>query len=112
MRFYVAAILVITDVQNDSGVSDSSRDSLLPKEIPIGSYCECIPAFIPAESMEAAADLARVYAFERWKPEDGWRGHQANILPIAEAQIDAMLGAYDLNALEVDDSHGLTFNFK
>jgi hypothetical protein len=76
-----------------------------------------IPAMLPAVSVEAAAEAARAASFERWKAEDGWYGHQANIMPVTKAFLQATLNACaagvvgDIEELS-DDEPPQTFNFE
>jgi hypothetical protein len=103
MKYYVAAILAFKDLKwADEGFS----------ELDTGTYSECIPAIIPAESMEQAGELARQHLFERWKLEEGWHTHQANILPVSDDVYESIFTLDKANALEVDPSPGQTFNFE
>ncbi len=76
-----------------------------------GNYSECIPAFIPAESMDKAAESARTYLFERWKPTEGWHTHQANIIALGEQQIAAIKEASAMGVIDVSEETPQTFNF-
>ena len=98
MKIFAVAILAFLE----------SRDQ---NDEPIGTISECIPALIPAASMQAAAAPARVHAFERWKTEEGWSQHQANILPVTKTFYDAAFEAHNAGVLDMSDEPGQTFNF-
>jgi hypothetical protein len=98
MKYYIASLLVFTDVQDQSGTS--------PLFLTMS-----MPAMIPAESIEEAGELARQQMFERWKPDEGWHSHQANILPVSDEIYESIFELDDTDALDVDDSEGQTFNF-
>ena len=53
VKFYIASLLAFSDVQFVEG-GQSQR----------GNYSESIPAFVPAESVDHAAESVRTYLFE------------------------------------------------
>jgi hypothetical protein len=57
IKFYIASLLAFSDLQFLEGGQTQP-----------GTYSECIPAFIPAESIDEAGESARTYLLERWKP--------------------------------------------
>lgn len=98
MKYYIASLLAFTDVQDPSETT--------PLFLSLS-----IPALFPADSMRHAGELAREQLFERWKPEEGWHTHQANILPVSQEVYDSWVALSKAHALEVDDGPGETFNF-
>ena len=101
MRIYAVAILVFSDMQDMSGTT------------PAGStFSNCLPALIPAESIEAAAEAARIQAFERWKPAEGWHTHQIHVLPVTMAFYEAAFKAYDEGGIDEEpEGEGRAFNY-
>ncbi len=70
-----------------------------------------LPALIPAESMQEAAERCRQHCLERWKPEDGFHTWQAALMPVTEAFYDAAFQAHNDGILDMADEPGQTFNF-
>lgn len=112
MKIYAVALLAFSDIQDASNQNQSDQDSEIAVDVPLGTYTECLPALIPADSMQEAFEQARVFALDKWKTDEGWHTHQANIMPVPEKIYDAIFAALDANTLEVgDDEPGQTFNF-
>jgi hypothetical protein len=68
-------------------------------------------AFIPAESIDDAAESARTYLFERWKLADGWHTHQTNIMVLGDKQIAAIREALAAGVIDVSEESPRTYNF-
>jgi len=100
IKFYIASLLAFSDMQFVEGGQTQP-----------GNYSECIPAFVPAESIDDAAESARKYLFERWKPTEGWHTHQANIIALGEQQIAAITKASAMGVIDVSEESPRTFNF-
>jgi hypothetical protein len=98
MKYYIASLLAFTEVQDTTDT------------IPL-FLTESIPAIIPADSIEQAGEQAHKYLIERWKPEEGWHKHQANIMPVSHAFYDEAFRAYDAGILDMSDEPGRTINF-
>lgn len=101
MKLYVAAIIAFAPLQN---LDDKREDSL--------AYT--LPGLIAAEDIDTAAEQCRQRAFDRWKPEDGWYGHHAEILPITKSFVDQVLamrlaGVLDLTPEGFEDGRSYTF---
>ncbi len=110
MRIYAVALMAMSDLQDANGSQSVSTASILPNELPMGTLVECLPALIPAESMQAVVDNCRVRALDRWKPDEGWHSHQANIMSVTQAFYDAAFKAYDSGILDMSDEPGQTIN--
>ena len=104
MRIYVVALFAFSPVEDES-VPDSSDNgnSNLGADLPFGIRTSVLPALVPAESIEVVIDMCRARAFERWKPEEGWYGHRATILPVTEAFYEAAFKAHDAGVLDMSD---------
>jgi hypothetical protein len=100
MKLYIASILALSDLQIAGEVG-------MP-----GTLTNAIPALIPAASIDAAAERARVMAFRRWLPEEGWHTHQANIMNVTKAFYDAFIEAQQAGILDMSDEEPITFNFE
>ena len=102
MRIYAVALFAFSPLEDES-VPDSSDNgsSILGADLPFGLRTNVFPALVPAESIEVVIDMCRVRAFERWKPEKGWYGHRATILPVTKAFYEAAFKAYDAGTLDM-----------
>jgi hypothetical protein len=98
MKIYIASLLALSNVQDASDPT--------PLFITMS-----VPALIPAASIQAASEVARAHAFERWKPEEGWHSHQANIMPVTESFYDAFVKASQAGIIDMSDEEGKSFNF-
>jgi len=76
------------------------NDTTAPGE---STYVEHIPALIPAESIQAAAEAAKKQALNRWKVEEGWHSHQAAIMPVTKDFYDAAFNAHRAGVVDVSD---------
>ncbi len=94
-------------------VSVMAFSPIVEGSISVGTYCEHIPALIPAESIEDAAENAKNFALDKWKISEGWTGHQAGIKSVTKEFYDAALDA--LEAGKIDDADSVseerTFQF-
>jgi hypothetical protein len=77
-----------------------------------GTYMEAFPCLIPAESIQDAAAQVRAVAMDRWKPDEGWYGHQAEILPVTKAFYDAAFEAARAGIIDLEEEAPLTFKFE
>lgn len=77
------------------------------------TYVEHLPALVPAESIEEAAEAAKRQAFDRWKVTEGWYSHQAAVMPVTKAFFDAAFGAHRAGVVDIpeEDEPGQTFQF-
>jgi hypothetical protein len=100
VKLYIASLLAFSDMQIAS-----------EPDMP-GFITNSGPALIPAESIQEAAAAARKHALERWKPEEGWHSHQANIMVVTKPFYDAFCAAYNAGILDMSDEEPLTFNFE
>jgi hypothetical protein len=100
VKFYIASLLAFSDMQFVEGGQTQP-----------GSYSESIPAFVPAESINDAAESVRTYLFERWKTTEGWHTHQANIMVLGEQQIAVIKEASAMGVIDVSEETPRTFNF-
>ncbi|MET0754299.1 MAG: hypothetical protein ABWZ66_13035 [Pyrinomonadaceae bacterium] len=65
--------------------------SLVPGE-ETKTLVEHLPGIVPANSIEAAAEEAKLFALKQWKVSGGWFNHQVTIMPAAPicyAAVDA-----------------------
>ena len=76
-----------------------------------GTYVEQIPALIQAESIQSAGQQAGEQALNRWKVDEGWYGHQADVLPVTKAFYDAAFEAQRLGIVNLEEEEPLTFKF-
>jgi hypothetical protein len=65
-----------------------------------GTYVENVPALVPADSIEEAAQAAREHAMTRWPPSQGWYGHQAAIEPVTAKFFEAAFRAHAAGVVE------------
>jgi hypothetical protein len=70
----------------------------------INTYVEHLPALIPADSIEEAAENIKAFALERWKLSEGWSGHQAAITSVTTAFFDAALNALEAGQIDEDSA--------
>lgn len=98
MKIYIASIITFSMV-DDAIDSDTKCISM------------SIPAFIPADTVQAAAEVAKAHAFERWPPTEGWYGHQANVMVATKEIYESLLGAAEAGALDMSDEPPLTFTW-
>lgn len=70
-----------------------------------------VPAIIVAASIEIAAEQAKEQALERWKPEEGWHTHQANIMAVTSQFYEAAFEAYEAGVIDMSDEEPLTFTW-
>lgn len=98
MKIYIASLIAISDLiaEGDDRPASISMS---------------IPALIPAQSIEAAAEQAKKFAFDKWKPEEGWHTHQATIMAVTEAFYEAASAAALAGILDMSEEEGQTFNF-
>jgi hypothetical protein len=102
MKIYVAAIIAFSPIQD---VDDPREHSL----------SMTMPALIPAENIDAAAEQCKQHAFARWKPAEGWYGHHADVMPVTKEFFDKALAAYmagviDLTPEGFDEGRSYTFD--
>jgi hypothetical protein len=90
MNIYVVSVLAFSPIAEGS--------------ISVGSYYEHIPALIPAESIEDAAENAKNFALDKWKISEGWTGHQAAIISVTQGFYDAALSALEAGIIDDADS--------
>ncbi len=101
MKIYIAAIIAFSPLED---VDRGGENSLTM----------AIPAMIPAENIDAAAEQCRQYALSRWPPNEGWYGHHADIMPITRDFYDKALTAYQAGILDLtsegfDEGRSYTF---
>ncbi len=67
------------------------------------TWVENTAALIPAASIEEAAELAKAFAVDKWKPSEGWYGHQAAIIKVTKGFYDAAFAAEEAGIIDSYD---------
>lgn len=101
MKIYIAAIIAFSPIQN----VDANRED---------SLSMMMPALIPAENIDAAAEECKQHAFDRWKPDEGWYGHHADVMPVTKDFFDKAFAAYRAGIIDMtpegfEDGRSYTF---
>ncbi len=101
----VMAMLPINDALELSVITEAEA-------FDINTYIEHTAALIPAKSMEAAADQAKAFALDKWKPDAGWYSHQAVVLPVTKQFFILAFDALDSGVIdELTDEEARCFIF-
>ena len=101
MKIYIAAIIAFAPLEDVERSGESS-------------ITMTIPAMVPAENIDAAAEQCRQHALARWPTSEGWYGHHADIMPITRDFYEKALSAYragilDLTSEGFDEGRSYTF---
>ena len=70
------------------------------------TYVEHIPALIPSESVDTLREHVRQYALNRWKPEEGWRDHQAAVMTVTDSFYEAAGNALGAGIIDWSPEEG------
>lgn len=98
MRIYVISLLAFSRLEDGTPGG--------------GTYAEQIPCLAPAESIDDAAEQVRKYALDRWKINEGWYAHQADIQPVTSAFYKAAFEAHREGIIDLDErEESRTFKF-
>lgn len=94
MNIYIASVAVVLSTTGDEELLNTQH----------------LPYPVLAETIEAAAEQIKQFAFERWNPSDGWRAHQAVIVPMSAEFYENAVGVYQGGGFDLSED-GQTFYF-
>ena len=64
------------------------------------NWVETLPAIIPAQTMENAAEVVKNFSLKKWREKDGWHTHSAAIMPVTETFFNIVDAARKVDVLD------------
>lgn len=108
LKVYVISVMAFMSTEDALELS-----FLTGAEGDISTCIEQLPGIVPASSISEAAEQTKTFALDRWKPSEGWYGHQAAILPVTKNFYEAAFTAYKAGVVDTFDEteQGECFTF-